>query len=280
MAASVTYTVWDGQVVSEDRAGVLRDYVPDPLGNTIALLDSGHNITDSWTYWPYGEVQSHGGSSTTPFTFLGTLGYFVDFLNQLYVRARHLRVELTRWVTVDPQWPRQASYSYARSSPTVVTDSTGSVPQWLSNACKFVLFSAPAGIAVGGGIWLWHRLHDKPAPPKRSSGPERLCEIICSDLICAGLQGVANQICAAACVKAGGCHDLYSGDPVWVIAHTCTAASSSEAQCDDCCEQACLHAGKRGTSRYGRCYNVCQLGSQGCCGKYSDDPGNCGGMQR
>src|SRR5579862_8924767 len=83
MAMSVVYTVWDGQIVSENRGGVERDYVPDPLGNTIALVDSNHAITDTWTYWPFGELQRHGGTSTTALTFIGTLGYFVDFLNML-----------------------------------------------------------------------------------------------------------------------------------------------------------------------------------------------------
>src|SRR5580658_1420881 len=99
MAMSVTYSTLNGHVVFENRGGVPRTYMRDPLGNTIGLLDMSGNQTDSWTYWPYGEVQNHSGPSTTPLTFLGTLGYFVDLLNQIYVRARVLRVDLTRWLT-------------------------------------------------------------------------------------------------------------------------------------------------------------------------------------
>jgi len=91
-------------------------------------VDNTHTVTDTWTYWPYGEVQSRGGSSITPFTFLGTLGYFVDFLNQLYVRARHLRADLTRWATTDPSWPLKRSYSYADSMPSRLTDASGMFP--------------------------------------------------------------------------------------------------------------------------------------------------------
>ncbi len=40
MALKVRYTVVNGQVLSENRGGVVRDYVPDPLGSTVALLDS------------------------------------------------------------------------------------------------------------------------------------------------------------------------------------------------------------------------------------------------
>ena len=50
----VRYTVIDGEVVSEKRSGVERDYVPDPLGSTVALLDNTQAQTDTFAYWPYG----------------------------------------------------------------------------------------------------------------------------------------------------------------------------------------------------------------------------------
>src|SRR5271165_5116873 len=107
MAASVLYSTFNGHVIYENRGGTERTYMRDPLGNTIGLLDMNGNQTGSWTYQPYGEVQSRTGTSTTPLTFLGTLGYFVDFLNQVYVRARVFRADLTRWLTVDPVWPKR-----------------------------------------------------------------------------------------------------------------------------------------------------------------------------
>src|SRR5579862_4036740 len=125
MAMSVVYTVWDGQVVSENRGGVRRDYVPDPLGNTIALVDSNHDITDTYDYWPYGEERVHNGPSTTGLTFLGTLGYFKAFLNVLYVRTRDLRVDLTRWFAVDSSWPFEAAYTYSDCMPGLSVDPSG-----------------------------------------------------------------------------------------------------------------------------------------------------------
>jgi len=103
MTASVTYTTILGQIVHEVRSGVERFYVPDPLGNTAALVDTTGSVTDTWTYWPYGEVENHAGSSSTPFTYLGTLGVFTDAASRLCAKARSLRPDLTRWVTVDPQ---------------------------------------------------------------------------------------------------------------------------------------------------------------------------------
>ena len=100
MAASVVYTNFGGQIVHENRGGTERQYVSDTLGSTIALTDSGTAVTDTWDYWPYGEVMSRTGTNPTPFTFVGTLGYFKDLLDKLlYVRARHFQPNYGRWLT-------------------------------------------------------------------------------------------------------------------------------------------------------------------------------------
>ena len=46
MAMKVVYTVVNGEVLSENRNSVKRDYVPDPLGSTVALLDNTQTKTD------------------------------------------------------------------------------------------------------------------------------------------------------------------------------------------------------------------------------------------
>lgn len=103
--------------------------MPDPLGSTTALLDSSQNITDTWEYWPYGEVASRTGSNSTPFTFCGIWGYFKDLVDRLlYVRARFLEPNLGRWLTVDPLWPKEPAYTYAKSTPTVRIDPSGVIP--------------------------------------------------------------------------------------------------------------------------------------------------------
>ena len=128
MAMSVVYTTLGGRIVYENRGGVERSYLRDPLGNTVGLMDMSGSVTDTFDYWPYGETRVHSGSSKTPLTFLGTLGYFTDYLNMLYVRARHLRVDLTTWMTVDPLWPSIHAYAYASLRPTTRTDPTGRAP--------------------------------------------------------------------------------------------------------------------------------------------------------
>ncbi|MBS1714938.1 MAG: hypothetical protein JST30_11445 [Armatimonadetes bacterium] len=123
MAMKARYTVVEGEVVSEVRLGIRKDYVPDPLGSTVALLDNSQSVTDSWEYWPYGEVRT--GSSATPFQFVGTLGYYKDSSRRTYVRARHYRQSVGKWLTVDLLWPVERPYSYSGSSPSTSTDPTG-----------------------------------------------------------------------------------------------------------------------------------------------------------
>ena len=50
---TVRDTVVDGEVIAEKRSGVRRQYVPDPLGSTVALLGNTQTKTDTFNYWPY-----------------------------------------------------------------------------------------------------------------------------------------------------------------------------------------------------------------------------------
>jgi len=125
---SVAYTTINGKIVSEKRNGVPSDYIPDALGSTIALLSDTHQITDSWTYWPNGQVRTRTGTNVTPHTFCGTVGYHSDIVNNLtYVQARILRPELARWQTIDRSWPKELPFNYCLSSPATVVDPTGGV---------------------------------------------------------------------------------------------------------------------------------------------------------
>ena len=99
MAMKARYTVVNGEVIAEKRSGVRRLYVPDPLGSTVALLDNTQAQTDTFNYWPYGEERSRTGTTTTPFRFVGTAGYYRDSASRAYVRARHLDLARGRWLT-------------------------------------------------------------------------------------------------------------------------------------------------------------------------------------
>lgn len=127
MALAVKYLTVDGEVLSETRGGTRRDYVPNPLGSTIALLNSSQAKTDTMSYWPYGE-EIKGTSTATPLRFVGTLGYYTDSSSRVYVRARMDEPQYGRWLTVDIYWPYEPAYHYSRSDPIGRADPFGSIP--------------------------------------------------------------------------------------------------------------------------------------------------------
>lgn len=128
--ATTRYTVIDGEVLSENRTGTKRDYVPDPLGSTVALLDNTQTKTDTFAYWPYGEVASRTGTTATPFQFVGTAGYYRDSSSRTYVQARYLQTQQGRWMTQDPinfaggDWNL---FRYVSNNPPTLLDRSGLV---------------------------------------------------------------------------------------------------------------------------------------------------------
>jgi hypothetical protein len=96
---TVRYTVMDGEIIAEKRAGVRRFYVPDPLGSTRALLDNTQTQTDTFDYWPYGEERSRTGTTPTPFRFVGTAGYYRDNAGRVCDGTWSLAVPLARWLS-------------------------------------------------------------------------------------------------------------------------------------------------------------------------------------
>ncbi|MEQ1822861.1 MAG: RHS repeat-associated core domain-containing protein [Fimbriimonadaceae bacterium] len=124
---TTTYTTIDGQIVSENRAGVQKFYGPDPLGSVVTIYDTTGTVTDTFVYWPYGEIRTSTGSTATPFKFCGTWGYYSDATGRLYVRARVYRDKIARWQTVDPLWPKLWAYKYCRNIPLYAVDPSGMI---------------------------------------------------------------------------------------------------------------------------------------------------------
>jgi RHS repeat-associated protein len=111
---TVRYTTVEGEVIAEKRSGVRKHYVPDPLGSTVALLDSAQAQTDTFSYWPFGEVQTRTGTTLTPFLYNGTRGFHHDSGSQIYVDDRYLSTSLARWFTsdIDQEANGQNPYEY------------------------------------------------------------------------------------------------------------------------------------------------------------------------
>lgn len=149
MAMKARYTTVSGRVIAQKRSGARRLLRPDNLGSTVALYDNTGAKTDSWVYWPYGEVRSRTGTTTMPLQFVGGLGYYTDSTSMTYVRARFYRQGLGRWQTVDPLWPRQSPYAYVMSSPMNGVDPSGMLVIVLAP----VTYEAACWTLVGLVIW-------------------------------------------------------------------------------------------------------------------------------
>jgi len=167
----MNYTILDGEVVSEDSSLVASDFIPDPLGSTVALVDGNQAITDQYDYWPYGEIRSHSGPSSTPFTYVGTLGYRSEGMASSYVRARTLRRDLACWTTVDPMSMLLGvgdPYLYANSNPTSWVDPSG---LW----CIHLFGSFCLGTTCFGNPSCGPapRPAPRPTPPRRPATPPR-----------------------------------------------------------------------------------------------------------
>lgn len=106
--------------------------MPDPLNSTVALLDSIQAKTDTFVYWPYGEIRSRTGSTPTRFQFVGGSVYSRDASGRLYVRARHLDAAAGRWQSLDPLGMGAQDknlYRYASDSPATQVDPMGTQPR-------------------------------------------------------------------------------------------------------------------------------------------------------
>ena len=257
MAMSVVYSNAFGGVLAENRGGTVSIYVPDTQGSTIGLVSSSGVLTDRWVYWPYGEVASRTGTNVTPLTWLGTLGYFLDQVSKLfYVRARHLRSDLARWLTADPLWPTAPAYQYAYGRPTTAIDPSGRDAEDCKTNCALIgaglcayvseICLTATGVTIGGttipcavavviacavggpGIVVCQALcGSDPTPPP----PPPTCATICSG----NVRGSASwHECMANCQRNNNCFQQWARVPCgdnlcWTC--TCICAGGMDGGC-------------------------------------------------
>jgi len=104
-------------------------YLNDALGSTRALADSTGNITDNYTYNPYGALIEHLGTSSNNFMFTGE--QFDKEIDSYYLRARYYAPNSARFISRDTYDGRVAEpitlnhYAYGNSNPTVFVDPSG-----------------------------------------------------------------------------------------------------------------------------------------------------------
>ena len=121
--------IWGG-AFSFKRGADHYFLLPDLQGHTRHLANAAGAVTHTFIYDAWGrEIWPIVGTGVYLRPF-GQWGYWRDTASRLYVRARHLRVELGRWVSRDPIRVHhlKGTYRYVQDAPLRWADPTGLVP--------------------------------------------------------------------------------------------------------------------------------------------------------
>ena len=146
---TTTYTIVHSEILSENRSGTERAYLSDVIGSTMALADSSQAVTDTFSYWPFGEQKSHSGPSQTPLRFLGVYGARRDSATRTHIGARELKTSLARWSQQDRLWMDRTRYSYSLDNPINYRDSDGYQAELAPKP------PPPLYLVEGGGLGFW-----------------------------------------------------------------------------------------------------------------------------
>jgi RHS repeat-associated protein len=128
---TTTRYVYGLGLIGEDTAGVYTTYHFDARGSTVALTDISANVTDTFCYGPYGELNNHTGSSTTPFQYNGQFGVQTDPNGLLYMRARYYNPAIRRFINQDVLFGNinpgisLNRFAYANGNPVSLMDPFG-----------------------------------------------------------------------------------------------------------------------------------------------------------
>ncbi len=109
------------QISSEEAPTFLHH---DQIGSTRLLTNTSGEATASFSYLPYGGLEGHTGSATTP---LGFAGQYTDAQSGLqYLRARFYDPGTAQFLTSDPlALTTQEPYTYALDAPLSIVDPSG-----------------------------------------------------------------------------------------------------------------------------------------------------------
>jgi RHS repeat-associated protein len=128
LARNTDFPGYWGGLASQNRGGVSSFFGVDSQGSVRILTSDLGAITDYYAYMAFGVELATGATTVNPNRYLGLYGYYRDFINWMYVRARLLDALRGRWINRDPigyiggDWNL---YRYVRSNPIYLADPTG-----------------------------------------------------------------------------------------------------------------------------------------------------------
>ena len=119
--------IWSG-LTSQNRSGTSSFYLYDSQGSVRNLVNAAGAITDTYVSTAFGVELLTGSGTVNPFRYVGLFGYYLEFVNLYYVRARWLDGLKGRWDSRDLIGfaGRQANlFAYVGNDPVALVDPTG-----------------------------------------------------------------------------------------------------------------------------------------------------------
>jgi hypothetical protein len=169
----------NGQMMGYESGGVKKDFLTDHLGSITAEIDQNQNRTFETRYSAYGRNNWSTGTGCG-FGWVGSSGYRETGLFHMshYVRARHYSYLTGSWSTVDPLWPREASYGYVMGRAPFQIDRDGTQTGVLEGgACIVIIVVAAAVVCVTASMLLYCNALPRlcpiqPWPPRGFADPK------------------------------------------------------------------------------------------------------------
>ena len=126
-----------GNLISQRRGGARGFYHFDALGSTDRLTAAAAAVTDSYTYYAFGEQRASSGTSTNPYRYVGRLGYYRNGTDLLYLRARYYRPDLGRFLSPGSAYVYEGNNAVTRVSASGRRRKPNAlIPPWLKQAAR------------------------------------------------------------------------------------------------------------------------------------------------
>ena len=167
-----------GDLLSQRRSGASSFYHFDALGSTDRLTNAAGTVTDSYTYYAFGQDRASSGTSTNPYRYVGRLGYYRNGTDLLYLRARYYRAANGRFASRDPlPSPGVNRYLYVHNAPLAWCDPSGRLlfSEWFCSDCD------KHKDDLGWLKYKWCRFWCMPDPPPggyEPPGPEPITPVL------------------------------------------------------------------------------------------------------
>ena len=146
-----------GLVSRIDAGGNSQYYHYDSRGSAIAMTDSSGQISEAYSYDPFGQP-INGHYSDNRVRCLGRHGVMDEENGLLYIRARYYSPKRGRFITKDPTTGNDGDsqsmnrYNYALNNPVVNIDPSGLAALYVGGSGGIGGFLGYVGLAASGGV--------------------------------------------------------------------------------------------------------------------------------